>query len=234
MLDGEVAEVADPPFATFPAGEWTTVLLGATDRCTILVTEPRRDLSEATWDEVLSGLPPIEQSRINGLRRRQDRLNSAIGWHLLHRLAHHHQVTAYRAADGRPRADAPLDLSLSHSGRWTAVALSRVGRIGIDIEAVRSVSTALARRCLSGEELAWLGDVEPGTCRSHRFFQLWTAKEAYLKATGIGLTVDPRDVGIDCSGREPVLLGEAADSWGFFYAAPAAGLCVTVCVERSS
>lgn len=234
MLDGELAEVAEPPLAPSPAGEWSTVLLRATDRRTILVAEPRRDLSEATWDRVLSRLPQVEQSRIKGLRRRQDRLNSAIGWCLLHRLAHHHGVTAHRAADGRPGTDPPLDLSMSHSGRWTAVAVSRSGRIGIDIEAVRSVTTTLARRCLSGDELAWLDDVEPGTCRSHRFFQLWTAKEAYLKATGVGLAVDPRDVRIDCSGGEPFLLGEAADSWEFSHASPSAGVCITVCAERTS
>ena len=225
---------AGPQFAESPAGEWSTVVLRAAEQRMVLVVEPCRDLSVAAWDQLLSGLPLTERSRIEALRRWQDRLNSATGWHLLHRLAHQHGATVHRAADGRPRADPPLDLSLSHSDRWTAVALSRAGRIGIDVEAVRSVTTALARRCLSGHELAWLDDVEPGTCRSHRFFQLWTAKEAYLKATGVGLAVDPRDVSIDCANGEPVLLGEATDSWEFSYASPAAGVCITVCAERTS
>ncbi|MEJ7775687.1 MAG: 4'-phosphopantetheinyl transferase superfamily protein, partial [Nocardioidaceae bacterium] len=97
-------------------------------------------------------------------------------------------------------------MSLSHSGGWIAVAACETGRIGIDVEVLRDVTPSLERRCLSAVELAWLDRAQPGVPRSLRFSRLWTAKEAYLKATGVGLAADPRTVSIDHTGDEPRLL----------------------------
>ncbi len=213
---------------------WSTVVLREEELHTVLLVEPHLALLAQDWHLVLSELSQSERTRIDRLRRWPDQLNSAIGWHLLHRLADHDGTTVHRAVTGRPCAQPPFDVSLSHSDRWTGVALSRIGRIGIDIEAVRPVTTMLHRRCLGASELGWLHEVEPGMERDRRFFRLWTAKEAYLKALGVGLSVDPRDVEIDGSGRQPVLLGRAGADWDFTADFPAPGLCMTVCAEIAS
>ena len=182
----------------------------------------------------MTEVPASERPRIEGLRRPQDRVNSATGWQLLHRLARSHGAAGVRRdRDGRPRSDPPLDLSLSHSGRWVGVALCKTGRVGLDVETVREVSPSLARRCLSGPELAWLQQVAPGPARNHRFFRLWTAKEAFLKATGVGLATDPRSITLDCTDGDPVLL-RRNPGWTFSASSPAEGVCVTVCVEGAA
>lgn len=237
MLWGKVADpqrfesTADP---WFTADEWSTVVRSEGSSHVVLVVEPCRDLSVVAFECVLSGLPTIERTRVEALQRWPDRLNSAIGWHLLHRMSRQHGMTVYRDIDGRPRADPPSDVGLSHSDRWVAVALSRPGRIGVDIEAIRSVSMSLERRCLTAYEMAWLNEVEPGPTRDRRFFRVWTAKEAYLKALGVGLSVDPRDVTIDCYGAQPALLGEDAEHWEFTSDSPTPGFCMTVCAGRTS
>jgi 4'-phosphopantetheinyl transferase len=49
--------------------------------------------------------------------------------------------------------------------------------------------SSLARWVLSPMELAALSALPPGDARYRRFFDLWTLKEAFLKALGIGLSV---------------------------------------------
>lgn len=188
-------------------------------------------LTPPAWQALASALPLSERRRIAELHRWEDRQDSAIGWRLLHQLAGERDVTVSRGLNGRPCSDPPVDVSLSHSGGWIAVAACETGRIGIDVETLRNVAPSLERRCLSAAELAWLDRAKPGVPRGLRFFRLWTAKEAYLKATGVGLAADPREVSIDHTGDEPRLLGLAARCWRFSCSTPAPGVCVTVCVE---
>lgn len=207
-------------------------MLGATaqQNC-VVVVQRGPQLTPPAWQELVSGLPLTERRRIEEMHRWEDRQDSAIGWHLLHELAGERDVTVRRDANGRPCSDPPVDVSLSHSGGWIAAAACETGRIGIDVETLRDVAPSLAQRCLSAAELAWLERAEPGGPRDLRFCRLWTAKEAYLKATGVGLAADPREVSIDHTRHAPRLLGLAAQCWRFSSSTPAPGVCVTVCVE---
>jgi 4'-phosphopantetheinyl transferase len=95
----------------------------------------------------------------------------------------------------------PVSFSLSHSEALAAVAVVTGARVGIDIEVERPRARldALAARVLGSEAHAdWL-DVEPAA-QLHAFLEQWTAKEAYLKAIGAGITVPLRDVPVDPEG----------------------------------
>lgn len=99
-------------------------------------------------------------------------------------------------AHGRPELPgANLSFSLSHSESLAMVAVVAGARVGLDVEIERPRSRleALAARVLSAEEHAeWL-DAEP-PARVRAFLRLWTAKEAYLKAIGAGITRPLREV----------------------------------------
>jgi len=196
-------------------------------RSRVLVVRRGPQLAPGAWQELLSVVPAAERSRIEQRHRWEDRQDSAIGWQLLQGLAGTSGLR--RGHNDRPECDPPLDVSLSHSGGWIAVAAGERGRVGIDVETLREVSPSLARRCLSTPELTWLEE-DPGL-RSLRFLRLWTAKESYLKATGVGLGLDPRDITLDHSGDEPRMTG-TAQHWRFTTSAPAADVCLTVCEER--
>lgn len=82
-----------------------------------------------------------------------------------------------------------LSFSLGHSGDRAIVAVSDGVRVGADIEEVRSRAhlARLALRVLSPEEHSeWSALV--GHQALVTFLEAWTAKEAYLKATGEGIT----------------------------------------------
>jgi phosphopantetheine--protein transferase-like protein len=89
-----------------------------------------------------------------------------------------------------------ISFSLSHSGAFAVVAVAEGDtRVGVDVEAVRPRPrlAALAARVLNDEEhAAWLA--APEAERLHVFLRAWTAKEAYLKALGIGIATPLRDV----------------------------------------
>ncbi len=186
-------------------------------------------LSTMAWQQLLSSLPRSERGRIGGLHRWEDRQDSALGWCCLQDLARDAGTTVRRNRAGRPVAGAGFDVSLSHSGGWIAAATTRSGRVGVDIEAARPVSPALARRCLADSELAWWEEAPVGRARTLRFLRLWTAKEAYLKATGAGLSTDPRDVPIDVSGDRPRLAHDATAAWELCGWSPAPDTWLTVC-----
>ena len=195
-------------------------------RSPVLLVRRGPRLAPGAWQELLCTVPAAERFRIEQLHRWEDRQDSAIGWQLLQRLSGESGLR--RRANGRPECDPPLDVSLSHAGGWIAVATSQRGRVGVDVETLREPSPSLARRCLSAPELAWLAQ-EPEVS-GLRFLRLWTAKEAYLKATGVGLSVDPRDISLDHTGDGPSVCG-AAQEWRFTCSEPAPNMCVTLCEE---
>lgn len=94
---------------------------------------------------------------------------------------------------GRPALARPLagrlDFNWSHSGELALVALAHGVAPGIDIELVRTRASALeiAERFFTHAESAWLRSLE-GERQQRAFFELWTAHEAVLKATGKGIS----------------------------------------------
>lgn len=92
-------------------------------------------------------------------------------------------------ANGKPRlkGDA-LRFNLSHSGDLLLLALTKAGDIGVDVECCRPLEALeLSRRFFCAEEADWIESIT-GNRRLAAFFRLWTLKEAYLKATGKGLS----------------------------------------------
>ncbi len=84
--------------------------------------------------------------------------------------------------------DQAVQFNLSHSGDWLVMAVSAAQAIGVDIEQVRAISRldGLVRRCLTEAECKTLpADAHQ---RTGIFLRYWTCKEAYLKATGTGLS----------------------------------------------
>ena len=96
-----------------------------------------------------------------------------------------------RAVEGKPYIAAPicnLSFSLSHSYGRAILAVSRGRQVGADVEALRHEVDILriARKHFTTAEYgALLG--APANGQRGAFFARWVAKEAFLKATGVGL-----------------------------------------------
>lgn len=108
----------------------------------------------------------------------------------------------------RPDPNGQLSVSVSHSGSLLAVAFTRAGDLGVDVE-VEDASVdraAVARRFFSDAEAAGLANLHPAVQVS-AFFALWVRKEALLKAIGDGLSTPLSEVEFAVSSTaEPTLL----------------------------
>jgi len=100
---------------------------------------------------------------------------------------------------GPDQADSGVTFNVSHSGGIALLAFARRREIGIDVEQVRRDFDveAIAKRFFSTQEQEQLV-VLPKEKRFEAFFRCWTRKEAYIKATGDGLSLplDQFDVSI--------------------------------------
>lgn len=87
-------------------------------------------------------------------------------------------VRVLHQADGSPvLAGSPLNISISHSRHYVALALHPTKRIGVDIEEPRMEQLRrVISKFLSPDELPMWGE---------RLLEAWTAKEAAFKAAGI-------------------------------------------------
>jgi 4'-phosphopantetheinyl transferase len=84
----------------------------------------------------------------------------------------------------------PLTFNLSHSDNMIVLALTREQEIGVDIESLeQSVPThELAKHTFAPAEYQQLKALSDRDFHS-RFFDFWTLKEAYIKACGLGLSI---------------------------------------------
>lgn len=83
-----------------------------------------------------------------------------------------------------------LQFNVSHCDGCCVVALTRQARVGVDVESVavkRPRYVDIAKRYFSLSEFEFLLSV-PNKRRYEYFVELWTLKEAYVKAIGVGLS----------------------------------------------
>jgi 4'-phosphopantetheinyl transferase len=145
-------------------------------------------------------LSPEEQARLESYRVELDGRRFLIG-RALARMA----AAAYWEGDparisislgehGKPgflqrKETSSLFFNVAHSGDWILLALSQAGEVGVDVEQIRLETDwqAIARRMFSPGENDLLQHADPEIQR-RLFFQIWTRREARLKALGTGLS----------------------------------------------
>jgi 4'-phosphopantetheinyl transferase len=112
-------------------------------------------------------------------------------------------------------ASSGLSFNLSHSSGLVVYAIARERNLGIDVEHVRPESAGedIAQRYFSAREVSDLRTVPP-EARVEGFFHCWTRKEAYLKATGMGLQIPLDSFSVSLLSENPAqFLGGVESHW---------------------
>ncbi|HEX8324178.1 MAG TPA: 4'-phosphopantetheinyl transferase superfamily protein [Tepidisphaeraceae bacterium] len=116
-----------------------------------------------------------------------------------------------RESSGKPFVTGPaasgLSFNISHTDGLITCAVAGGEPVGVDVECVRRpVDVRLFERVLSAAERAELAGLADDAQR-RRFYAIWTAKEAYAKATGRGVSEALRDMTVDTAEGQPTLIG---------------------------
>lgn len=115
---------------------------------------------------------------------------------------------AYRA-HGKPYLpDEDLRFNVSHSGQVAVIGFARGRELGVDVERRRALAdlAALAEASFSPAERARFAALPPAD-QEPAFYRCWARKEAFIKATGEGISqLAAFDVSLDLPAR--VLRGD--------------------------
>jgi 4'-phosphopantetheinyl transferase len=90
------------------------------------------------------------------------------------------------SAYNKPYFPGQTDFNISHSGDYVVCAVSQICRVGIDLENIHDINPEEFVRCFTNKEWAYIhGSSRP----VQTFYELWTRKEAVIKADGRGLHI---------------------------------------------
>lgn len=147
--------------------------------------------------QYLQQFPDALRSRIERYRQFTDRQARIAGKMLLlkalqmagysYTLHHLQQDQQYR-----PFIHRDFDFNISHSGRYAVCVFSKAGRVGVDIEEKKPFLLESVAASFRAEEQAIISNSSQPL---DDFYQLWTQKEAVLKAEGSGLHIPLQEVG---------------------------------------
>jgi 4'-phosphopantetheinyl transferase len=158
------------------------------------------DLPEAEIEELESLLSSDEQARADRFRFPQHRRRFIAARGILRQIiASYEDIKPNLPALfeysplGKPRlsvslGDRDLQFNVSHSNELALYSFTRRDRIGIDLESEKLHSDVIqiAQRFFTTNEATYLAGLTEDL-QIPAFLQIWTAKEAYLKATGEGI-----------------------------------------------
>ena len=146
-------------------------------------------------------------------------------------------------ANGKPElarefASAGIHFNLAHTEDLALVAVTRIGVVGVDVEGVRPIKNAdeLVARFFSPRENELFQKVSNAE-KPAAFFNLWTRKEALLKATGEGITRSLSLVEVSFLPGEAARLlavsgdAEKAAQWSLRELSPATGFTGAIAIQ---
>jgi len=127
------------------------------------------------------------------------------------------QIIYSKNNHGKPALihDHPVYFNLSHSHDLAVLAISNHAEIGVDVEHLKSKPQwkKIAKRFFTKTEVSFLLD-KPKEEQERFFFQVWTRKEAYIKAIGTGLSTSLSSFDVTASKTiKPLNSTKSDDNW---------------------
>jgi 4'-phosphopantetheinyl transferase len=222
--------------------------LGDADVHVVMASVEEQLPSQDALEDVLSSAERVRADRFVFARDRAQfvvahgLLRTVLGRYLdVHPATLHFAAGAY----GKPylivaEGAAALSFNLSHAGDLVLIAVARQRALGVDVErwVPDMEHDEVAHRFFSPAERAELQVLAPSG-KVAGFFACWTRKEAYIKATGLGVSqgLDYFDVSLSPD-RPARLLADRlasgnAEAWTLHDLAPAPGYSGAVVAEGS-
>ncbi|MEO0974462.1 MAG: 4'-phosphopantetheinyl transferase superfamily protein, partial [Pseudomonadota bacterium] len=118
---------------------------------------------------------------------------------------------------------AALHFNLSHTKGLIVMGVSTSSQLGVDTEPVDRAGNhlSIAEHFFAASEARVLRKLPDRSAQQRRFFELWTLKEAYIKARGLGLALPLGSFAFSFPGSDGLAFrtwpeaGDSAVGWGF-------------------
>ena len=206
------------------------------------------DLPPSATSELFKILTPDEQQRADQYKFERGRTRFITARSMLRRLLGNalqqdpSALTFRYTERGKPEltvaGEGQLRFNVSHSDALALIALTRSHAVGVDLERIRPVTYVreIADRFFTDRESAALA-LLPEAEQTTAFFNLWTRKEAWLKATGDGIAEALKRVEVSFLPAEPACILDIAGSpkgateWTLMDLKPAEGFTGALAVQ---
>ncbi|MCL2663873.1 MAG: 4'-phosphopantetheinyl transferase superfamily protein [Oscillospiraceae bacterium] len=180
-------------------------------KITILEIKPK--LSHNEFSDLLALVSNEKREKVKRFHIESDSQSSLLG-DILARIElcgltglRNNQLSFSENEYGKPLLTNAKDVhyNISHSGMFVVCAFNSAP-VGIDIETIKPIDMAIAKRFFSQDEVDYIlypsdenkletkvlnhsvgGSAEPSN-KYERFYQIWTMKESYIKWEGMGLS----------------------------------------------
>ncbi|MGH8169444.1 MAG: 4'-phosphopantetheinyl transferase family protein [Steroidobacteraceae bacterium] len=144
-----------------------------------------------------------------------------------------------RPAISAPRIAAALEFNISHSADLVLLGVTADLTLGVDTESIaaRAADIEGLDRYFAPQESAALLALPQGE-RRRRFFELWTLKESYIKARGMGLAIPLDAFRFELPGERGLALrmrpdlGDSPRSWRLWQLTLRGDYLAAVCAAR--
>jgi 4'-phosphopantetheinyl transferase len=188
-------------------------------------------ISELDYARLFEKASPQRQLRANRYRRWEDKVRCVVADALVrHAVKKSLGISDYAVMQddgGKPyiQGQKNFHFNLSHSGRWVAIAYGD-SPVGLDVQQMQIDNIKVQRICrlFAQDEAKYILEAEKQS-QIDRFFQVWTAKESYLKYLGTGLCKALNSFSV---------LNEATHPGVEFFTNLRDGYCMTLCAQCSA
>ena len=151
------------------------------------------DFSKTEYDKFFLAMAEDKKEKISRFRFEEDRKRSILGDMLAREMiakkceVSPDSIVFKIIENGKPYVEnLGIHFNISHSGDYVICAVSE-SEIGIDIEKIKEVKDGLTEYICTEEEKNYIASCKDKEKKQRRFFEIWTAKEAYFKFLGTGL-----------------------------------------------
>ena len=175
---------------------------------------------EQLYRRLYTGLDVSRRAKADRFRFEKDkRLSVAAGALLQYALQMENVREPFIdvAPNGKPylAGEERLYFNLSHSEGMVMCAIAEK-EVGCDVEKKAVLDRRLAEYVMTEYELERIYGFERDTEQQEMFFRLWTLKESYMKATGLGIRLEPKSFGM-IARKDKVKVTPPVDEREFYF-----------------
>ena len=175
---------------------------------------------EQLYRRLYTGLDVSRRAKADRFRFEKDKRLSVAAGALLQYALQMENVRGLAievTSNGKPYlvGEERLYFNLSHSEEMVMCAIAEK-EVGCDVEKKTVLNRRLAEYVMTEYELDRIYGFESDTEQQKMFFRLWTLKESYMKATGLGIRLEPKSFGM-IARKDKVKVTPPVDEREFYF-----------------